>query len=133
MTPETLESVGQVPAVFFCTSAIAGPSVGEPRATVETLRGTGRPSAERNRPLRDKKGRPTQSRCCSAMNWQPISSAPAGVAVLVYRPEWDTVRVAIGDADTGVWQEPNGDLVETPIWWQPAPELSPALDDPEAR
>lgn len=57
------------------------------------------------------------------VNWHPIETAPKnGTAVLLFHPEWDTMEVGLQYDETGMWQQPNGDLLATPTHWLALPE-----------
>jgi hypothetical protein len=66
---------------------------------------------------------PLMMRQCA---WAPISTAPEdGTPVLVFHPDWEVIQVGIHDEETNTWQQPSGDLLETPFYWQALPAPPP--------
>ncbi|GEP07923.1 hypothetical protein MOX02_59610 [Methylobacterium oxalidis] len=60
----------------------------------------------------------------SCYEWQPIQTAPRdGTAVLVFHAAWDVLQVAICYGEVGRWQQPSGDLLQTPMYWMALPPL----------
>jgi hypothetical protein len=70
--------------------------------------------------------------------WEPISTAPDdGTPVLVFHSDWEVMQVGIYYEETNTWQQPNGDLLQTPLYWQALPlpphELSSGCPSGENR
>ena len=54
--------------------------------------------------------------------WRKIDTAPRdGTALLVFHPDWDMLQVGIFDVGTSRWQEPGGDLIDSPAFWTKLP------------
>ncbi|ACA17771.1 hypothetical protein M446_3381 [Methylobacterium sp. 4-46] len=69
------------------------------------------------------------SSCCE---WQPISTAPRdGRPLLVFHTAWDLMQVGVCYGETQPWQQPSGDLLQTPMYWMalPRPPLRPPGSD----
>src|SRR5215212_4357900 len=57
---------------------------------------------------------PLMTQQCS---WAPISTAPEdGTPVLVFHSDWEVMQVGIYYEETNTWQQPNGDLLKTPLY-----------------
>jgi hypothetical protein len=56
-------------------------------------------------------------------DWQLIETAPCdGTPVLLFHPAWEMCEVGICYGEPWVWQQANGDLLETPTHWTALPE-----------
>ena len=54
--------------------------------------------------------------------WEPIGTVPDdGTPVLVFHSDWEVMQVGIYYEETNTWQQPNGDLLQTPLYWQALP------------
>ena len=54
--------------------------------------------------------------------WQRMENAPRdGTAVLLFHPDWETLRVGIYSDIVYSWQEPTGDLLPEPVLWRALP------------
>jgi hypothetical protein len=82
--------------------------------------------------LLERRGSATAIIMMARCEWRPLETAPRdGTAVLLFNPDWDTLRVGIRYGEASSWQQPNGDLLPEPARWMMLPSGPSEESGPE--